>query len=587
MAVIARSAVCDVAISTAGTEKAEIAKPHKSGLAMTEKRRRKMKKRILYIYGGPEFHPTEWAGKVMTEFLNSDGRFRVDMASDLDAFISLASGKYDGVVVYTTGFKDGLTPKREKGLLQFVKKGGGFVGIHSASDSFRESRAYIEMLNGEFMTHPEHHEFKLTVTDGSHYVTARMPEFSVFDEMYHLQNYDPSKSRLLFKTTWQGRDMPMVYARDYGKGRVVYIANGHTAQAWNHPEFRKIVVRAVAYSTGSDLTERTVRCGLLGYGPAYNMGKNHSTWIDSVPGLKSIAVCDVNPSRVEVARTELPQFEGYFTNLTDMLKMKGLDLVVNILPHNLHARTTLQCLKAGKNVVVEKPFCINVKEADEMIETAHSEGVMLSVFHNRRWDADYLAIRDIIDRGLIGQVFHIECGNSGYAHPGFTWRSDKRISGGIMYDWGGHFIDWILNLVDSKVVKVTGELKKLVWNSVTNEDYGRVCMKFENGVTADYATSTIAAIPGPRWLILGTRGAIEESSNYEGLRLVSLVSGVRHDGIVKIPDTGLSWTKYYRNIADHLLMGEELTVKPEQSRRVIAVLQACEENSKRKGNCII
>ena len=57
-----------------------------------------MKKRILYIYGGPEFHPTEWAGKVMTEFLNSDGRFRVDMASDLDAFISLASGKYDGVV---------------------------------------------------------------------------------------------------------------------------------------------------------------------------------------------------------------------------------------------------------------------------------------------------------------------------------------------------------------------------------------------------------------------------------------------------------------------------------------------------------
>ncbi len=543
-------------------------------------------KKILYVYGGPEFHPTEWAGKLMTEFFKADGRFTVDMTSDLDAFVSLPESDYDAVVVYTTGFKDDLNEKREKGLLNFVKNGGGFVGIHSATDSFRSSRAYVDMINGEFLKHPEHHEFPVQIADDSHYMTVRMSDFSVFDEMYHLQNYDPLKSKLLLKTIWQGKEIPMAYAREYGKGRVVYLANGHTREAWNHPEFRKLVVRAVAYTTGSELQDKTVKCGILGYGPAYNMGKLHSSFIDPTRGLKTIAMCDTSPARVEAARTELPNLKGYFNDITDMLKMKDLDLVVVILPHNLHAKAAIQCMEAGKHVIVEKPFCITVDEADRMIETARSNKVMLSVFHNRRWDPDYLAIRDIIDKGLIGNIFHIECGGMGYGHPRFWWRSNKEISGGIMYDWGAHFLDWVLNLVDSRVTGVTGEMKKLVWNSVTNEDYGQVYMKFENGVTADFATSSIGALSRPKWRILGTRGAIEVTKPDE-IRVVSVSSGISHDGIIKIVDTGQTWMKYYGNIADHLLMGEELAVKPEQARRIIAVIEAGEKDSKQKGTLSI
>ena len=269
-----------------------------------------------------------------------------------------------------------------------------------------------------------------------------------------------------------------------------------------------------------------------------------------------------------------------------MLKLKELDLVVVILPHNLHAKAAIQCMEAGKHVIVEKPFCISVNEADKMIETARSNKAMLSVFHNRRWDPDYLAIRNIIDKGLIGNIFHIECGGMGYGHPRFWWRSNKEISGGIMYDWGAHFLDWVLNLVDSRVTGVTGEMKKLVWNSVTNEDYGQVYMKFENGVTADFATSSIGALSRPKWRILGTRGAIEVTKPDE-IRVVSVSSGISHDGIIKIVDTGQTWMKYYGNIADHLLMGEELAVKPEQARRIIAVIEAGEKDSKQKGTLLI
>jgi len=543
-------------------------------------------KKILYVYGGPEFHPTEWAGKKMLEFLSPDGRFKMDMTADLNLFASLPENRYDAVVVYTTGFKDELTEDREKGLLKFVKNGGGFVGIHSATDSFRGSRAYIEMLNGEFLKHPEHHEFNLQVVDNSHYMTIRMPDFSLFDEMYHLQNYEPSRSKLLLKTIWQGKEIPMAYTRNYGKGRVVYLANGHTQAAWNHPEFQKLVIRALTYTTGSNLKDKEINCGVLGYGTAFGMGKHHSTFIDATQGLKTIAMCDSNPERVAAAKSEVPQLKGYFTDIKDMLEMKELDLVVVILPHNLHAKAAIQSLKAGKNVIVEKPFCLTVKEADKMIEAAKSQNLMLSVFHNRRWDPDYLAIKDVINIGLIGQVFHIECGNGSYGHPRFWWRSDKEISGGIMYDWGAHFLDWVLNLIDSKVVSVKGEMKKLVWNSVTNEDYGQVYIKFENGATADYVTSSISAINRPKWRILGTKGAIEVTKPDE-IRLVSISSGISHDGLIKVADTGLTWNKYYRNIADHLLMGEELIVKPEQARRVIAVIEAGEKDSRQKGSLSI
>ena len=143
----------------------------------------------------------------------------------------------------------------------------------------------------------------------------------------------------------------MAYAKSYGQGRVVYLANGHTLRAWNHPEFRKMLLRAVAWSAGADVPAKTIRCGLLGYGPAFNMGQGHAGWINATPGMQTVAMCDASPARVEAAKTELPGLQGYFTRLEDMLAMPELDLVVNILPHNQHAPMTLEALKAGKHVV--------------------------------------------------------------------------------------------------------------------------------------------------------------------------------------------------------------------------------------------
>jgi predicted dehydrogenase len=308
------------------------------------------------------------------------------------------------------------------------------------------------------------------------------------------------------------------------------------------------------------------------------MGKGHAGWIDATPGMKTVAMCDIDPDRVAAAKEELPGLDGYFTDLDDMLAMPDLDLVVVILPHNLHAPMSIKCLAAGKHVVMEKPFSINVSEADAVITKAREMGVMLSLFHNRRWDGDYLTIRDIIDRGLIGEVFHVECGQGGYRHPGFWWRADKAISGGVMHDWGAHFLDWMLTLVKSPVTQVMGDFQKRVWHSVTNEDHGQAYMRFENGVTADYWISSIAAISRPKWLILGTKGAIQLTRGDE-ISVSSYVSGIGMESQVKVTLPGYGSTQYYRNVADHLLMGEELIVKPEQARQVIVVIDAAQRSA--------
>src|SRR5690349_25162033 len=97
-------------------------------------------KKVLYVYGGPEFHPTEACGKILTDILARDGRLALEMTSDPDALAALPGGQYAAVVLLATGSVDDLTPARAQGVFDYVKGRGGFVGVHAAADCFRGNR---------------------------------------------------------------------------------------------------------------------------------------------------------------------------------------------------------------------------------------------------------------------------------------------------------------------------------------------------------------------------------------------------------------------------------------------------------------
>jgi len=528
---------------------------------------------VLLVACAVRWHDADAVGSEIEGALAESGWFHVDRADSTRPFTKANLAKYDVVVIYS--LPEEMARARENSLCDFVRKGGGLVGIHTASVIRDGKGKYAQMLGCRFKSHPPIQDIPVEIEDPGHPLARRLQAFDVRDELYMLE-FGPGERRDFLSTTSQGRKRPMAYTRDYGDGRVVYLSPGHWVAALKPPAYRQLIARAALYAAGKyPLEERALRVGIIGYGPQFNMGKHHSNYIAETPGLEVVAVCDLNEERLAAAREDLPGVET-FQNTSDMLAGDTVDVCAAIVPHNAHARVCIECSRAGKHVIVEKPMCVTVAEANAMIEASQKSGRMLTVYHNRRWDADHLTMREIIEKGMIGEVFHIEAGGGGYARPKNWWRSDKTVSGGLMHDWGAHYLDWILNLMPARVEKVFGILHKRVWHHVTNEDHGQIVIRFEGNRIAEYQQSTIAAIGRPSWRILGTRGAIQKA-NREHLLVNTQVDGFRAD--VTVPMRQANHAAFYLNVANHLHLGEPLAVKPEQARRVIAILQAAARSS--------
>ena len=188
-----------------------------------------------------------------------------------------------------------------------------------------KNKEFIDMVGSRFKGHGPVCEFPVSVTDSGHLLGRRMEEFSITDEFYML-DYDPSKVHTVLDAQWMGKREPMVYTKKYGKGTVCYIALGHDERAFNHPSFQQIVLRGVGLVTR--LKEgKTVRCGIICYGGQFVMGKGHAEWINATPGLKAIAVCDIDPSCVAMAKKDFPSIETY-TDPDIMLKKTKADLII-------------------------------------------------------------------------------------------------------------------------------------------------------------------------------------------------------------------------------------------------------------------
>ena len=311
---------------------------------------------------------------------------------------------------------------------------------------------------------------------------------------------------------------------------------------------------------------------VIGYSDAFHMGRSHLAYMRDA-GITPTAACDIDPTHLARAREDYEGLRTY-ANVDDLLSDTEVNLVAVITPHNTHADIAVKLAEAGKSIVVEKPMCITVAEADRMIDAANKNGVTLSVFHNRRYDGDFLAMKETIEKGLIGDIFQIQAASGGYHHPGTWWRADKAISGGIMYDWGAHFMDWILNFQSGKkVTQVTG------WFDQTNEDHGKIIVRFEDGSSAELTQSTITAVPQPRWRILGTKGGIlEDGSVKDGFKLYTRVADITATADIRNKPT--EWNSYYKDLAAHLNEGKPSPVTAESARRIIAVLEAAEESSR-------
>lgn len=333
------------------------------------------------------------------------------------------------------------------------------------------------------------------------------------------------------------------------------------------------------------LLEPPVKVGIVGYG--YAGRAFHSYLVSLAEGLELYAIATRDPQRREQAAQD--QGVKTFETLEQMLDDPQVQLVVIATPHDTHRDLAVTALRAGRHVVVDKVMALKASEADDMIRASRESGTLLSVFHNRRWDGDYLTVRKALESGLLGEPRLLEVGVYTYVTPR-TWRGRRAQMGGILYDWGAHFADQVLRLFPDRLVSVGG-FSQFLHPESDIESFARCQMKFEGGLVCSIEVSNQARLGKHHWYVVGSKGALikdgldpqEAAMNQKQIERAredpanrAQVRTELHGQVVDMVLDTIpgNWKAYYQNIAEVLTKGAELAVKPEQVRQVVSVLEA-------------
>lgn len=336
---------------------------------------------------------------------------------------------------------------------------------------------------------------------------------------------------------------------------------------------------------------------VIGYGYA---GRNfHSYLIRLAAGLELHGVSSRNPETRERIKRE--QGVRAYASFDEVLADAEVDGVVLATPHDTHCDMAVRAMDAGKHVVTDKAMCLTLEEADRMIEAARRNKVLFSVFHNRRFDGDFLTVRRVWEEGMFGDVVHVETSWCQFGQPR-GWRSMRRHGGGKFMDLATHMIDQAVCLVAEPAESVSAHFH-YTWPNCDVESHSDCLIRFKSGMTWLVEASTLDRSPKPRWHVIGTKRTLtkfgldpQEAAMNAGnidsaredvenrARLWTEWQGLRSETILAtVPGR---WRNYYENIAEVLAGKAELAITPESVRRGIAIVEAAFKSAAEGGRTV-
>lgn len=325
-----------------------------------------------------------------------------------------------------------------------------------------------------------------------------------------------------------------------------------------------------------------IRVALIGYG--YAARTFHAPLIQAVPRLSLELVASSRPEHVRAELADA-RIEG------DPMRAvvdRDIDLVVIATPNDTHFLLAQAALRAGKHVVVDKPLTPSLSEARELSAMAEAHGRLLSVFHNRRWDSDFLTVRQAMREGLIGEVRHFESRIERFRpHVRDRWRERPGPATGLWWDLGPHLVDQALALFGwPDTVQANLAQQR---DGATTEDWAHVVIGF-GATRAILHAGMLAAIPGPRFVVHGTRGSMvktqpdrQEQQLVAGLRPGEGQWGMDSDALQWRRDDGPTETRaatpgdqsrFYAELAEAIVGQGPNPVPPAEAIRVMAVMEA-------------
>ena len=337
-----------------------------------------------------------------------------------------------------------------------------------------------------------------------------------------------------------------------------------------------------------------IEVGLVGFGLAGRAF--HAPVIRAVPGLHLAAI--LQRSGTEAAE-KYPDVR-IVRSMDELLAIREIRLVVIATPNQTHFPFAMQCLKAGRDVIVDKPFTTTLGEAKSLAEFARETGRLLTVYHNRRYDGDFQAIRQLVEAGTLGRIVRFETTYDRFRPQlkSGAWRETTQPGSGILFDIAPHLIDHALMLFGLPEA-VTADVRTEREQALADDAFD-ITLHYSKGMRAVLRSSILAAAPRPRFVLLGTQGSFVKQAfdpqemnlrqgfipegkpwGYEpeenwGVLTVPAGESFEHR---RIPSASCDYRDYYANVRDAMLGRAKLAVTPHYALHVMRILDMARESS--------
>ena len=340
-----------------------------------------------------------------------------------------------------------------------------------------------------------------------------------------------------------------------------------------------------------------LKTAVVGYG---GMGYWHTARIGKKDNFELAGIYDIDPERQKVA---VSRGVRSFSSPEEIVE-SGVEAVVIAVPNDVHAHYATFFGTKGINVLCEKPVMMSSQELEKVIKTIGDKAVF-TIHQNRRFDNDYLTIKEIIKNDTLKGVYRIESrvvGGNGI--PG-GWRKEAERGGGMMLDWGVHLIDQILLLSDSKITSVYCTYSYATGYKV--DDAFNLELTFDNGLSVNIVVETNTFIPMPRWRLYGYGGTAEittwelagkivKPKPLDASEIVGMNAGngftktmaykpSNETDILPLPAITPNPDGIYDNFYNAVKKGEKTLVTMEQAMRVMKVMETAALSAK-KGEVI-
>lgn len=333
------------------------------------------------------------------------------------------------------------------------------------------------------------------------------------------------------------------------------------------------------------MSDRTIKLGLVGYGTG---GQHfHAPFIAAAKGVELVGVVARAPTTIAKVEVDLPGIPIY-PSLTAMIGAGGLDAVTVTTPPQTRRELVLEAIAAGLHVIADKPFAPSAEAARELDSAAKAKGLVLGVFHNRRFDADFQTLRKVLKDGRLGRLWRVHS-RMDYDDPATL---EAGPTGGLLRDLGSHIVDQVLWLL-GPVVSVDAQLDMIELPEGTTDAGFTITLRHESGVHSHLSASKLNRLTVKEYRAYGEAGSyvssgadVQAQAIFAGRRPIDDLAAWGYEreeywgtlrtaaGEERIPSEQGRYHGYYEAFARAVRDGTSPPVTAEEATQTLAVLDA-------------